>query len=366
MKPIILYGGSFNPIHNGHIALAKYALKMLDGEEVIFIPAPTPRFKEIKTAASLRLDMLKLALEGEEAFSVSTYEIDNVKGETKSYDTVSHFKEVYKDREIYFLIGYDQVIKFDRWYKALELSSMCRIIFCNRGEMEANHPNIVKYNMKVLPGFKYDCSSTLIRVGQSLDCPLNVIEYIVSKELYFVKRLKSYYSSKRFAHAVSVAITAYKICLANHIEPTKAYLAGIYHDIAKNKSLEEMIDILKSHDDPCFDYPEMVLHQFVGQIIVQEEFGVSDKEILEAIRYHTTGSLKMDKYAMIIYASDKIEPTRTYDSSTLIQAMEENYYTGFQKVLYENKLYHDRHQSGFVNNTLTELTYATFLPKEEI
>lgn len=365
MKPVILYGGSFDPIHNGHLALSRYALKALDAEKVIFILAPMPRFKETKTAASLRLEMLEMALEGEKAFSVSRYEIDHVGGETRSYDTVIHFKKAYPDREIYFLIGFDQVYKFDRWYKAQELSSICHLVSCNRGENDV-HPNLTKYHITLLPGFKYDCSSTLIRAGQSMDCPLKVIEYIINHELYFIKKLKSYYSERRFIHAVSVAFTAYKICHANHLEPTKACLAGLYHDIAKNIPVEEMREILKEHDDPCVDYPEMVLHQFVGEILTSEEFGVTDKEILESIRYHTTGSLKMGPYAMIIYASDKIEPTRTYDSSELIRAMEENYYRGFQRVLYENKLYHERHQNGFVNNTLTELTYEAFLPKEGI
>lgn len=73
--------------------------------------------------------------------------------------------------------------------------------------------------------------------------------------------------------------------------------------------------------DEYLNYPSYTLHQFAGAAIAYKEFNIRDSEILDAILYHTTGAPKMGKYDKIIYASDKIEPTRGYDSSEMINMM---------------------------------------------
>ena len=85
--------------------------------------------------------------------------------------------------------------------------------------------------------------------------------------------------------------------------------------------------------------PEFSYHQFVGAYIAQEEFGIEDVFILDAIKYHATGRALMTNLEKIIYAADKIEPTRGYDSSALIEAMKKDYEKGFIEVLKHNKEY---------------------------
>ena len=85
------------------------------------------------------------------------------------------------------------------------------------------------------------------------------------------------------------------------------------------------------------DMPEFSYHQFVGAYIAKEEFGINDSYILNAIKYHATGRKHMTNLEKIIFASDKIEPTRPYDSSKLIEAMKNNYETGFIEVLKHNR-----------------------------
>lgn len=140
MRKIALFGGSFDPIHKGHIEIAKEAVKALCLDEVIFIPSGISPHKAGLTASNEdRYNMVCLALENEEKLSVSDFEI---KKETKcySFETVKEFKKLYPSCELYFIIGDDQYEKFTTWYKWEELLKMCRFVVFTRGGAEIKPP----------------------------------------------------------------------------------------------------------------------------------------------------------------------------------------------------------------------------------
>ena len=100
------------------------------------------------------------------------------------------------------------------------------------------------------------------------------------------------------------------------------------------------------------DLPKFAYHQFASEYLAKTEFAVVDKDILEAIKFHATGKDNMCQLAKIIYAADKIEPTRGFDSSELIKRMMENVDSGFKIVLQANKEFLENNRKD-INNRLT-------------
>ena len=122
-----ILGGSFDPVHNGHIALAEECLHQLKLDKVVFVPAHTSPFKRESGAASCedRLQMLRLALKKEEGLELSTYEIDKG-GVSYSVETVSHFRKTYGDEaELFFISGADSSKDLSEWKDIEKLLFLC-------------------------------------------------------------------------------------------------------------------------------------------------------------------------------------------------------------------------------------------------
>ena len=212
--------------------------------------------------------------------------------------------------------------------------------------------------MKPIVGVEKDISSTDIRSLKSLELDKRVIDYIVSNNLYFVSKIRSFLSERRFNHSVSVANLAYEIAIKNNIEhPESAYIAGLLHDISKEIDQKS---IMVEHYKEYSDLPRFSYHQFASEYLAKTEFAVVDEEILEAIKFHATGKDNMCELAKIIYAADKIEPTRGFDSSDLIHAMMENVDSGFKTVLQANKEFLESNRKD-INNRLTLKCFEYYL-----
>ena len=130
-KKILLYGGTFNPIHNGHLWMAQEAVERLSFNEVIFIPSAAPPHKEDVLSFPHRLKMIQLATEGVDFFSVSDVESKR-DGPSYTYDTVMYFKKKYPDAKIYWMIGTDTVKELKDWYRIADLMDECRFIVAER------------------------------------------------------------------------------------------------------------------------------------------------------------------------------------------------------------------------------------------
>ena len=132
---IALYGGSFDPIHIGHLITAETALDTYDLEKVIFIPSYiTPlKDRELEASDKNRFEMTKLSTKGNLKFEVSDYEISN-EGVSYSYNTVKYFSELYKNEKIYFIIGTDRAKDLKKWYNIGELAKLVTFIFVARDE----------------------------------------------------------------------------------------------------------------------------------------------------------------------------------------------------------------------------------------
>lgn len=342
MNSLILFGGTFDPIHNGHLKIAADSRRLLKSDKVIFIPAKTPRWKD-PISSSDRLNMLESALKGKEDFIISHYELQSEALVNYSIETCRHFRRRYKNERLFFLIGFDQVDNLDRWHEIEELAELVEIVAVARPGYPRNHRLLKKYHIQVLECPEYAVSSTSVRELRSLDVPRSVLEYIIEHELYFTRSVEAYMSKKRYAHSVSTAWLSYDIAILNNLDPTPAFIAAYLHDIAKELPLEEQRELMEKHYQEYLHYPAFAYHQFIGEFLAKDYFKIKDERVLEAIKWHTTGKADMSVYAKLLFAADKIEPTRNYDSKDMINAIKKDLESGFLYVLKENKLYLQNH-----------------------
>lgn len=130
---IALYGGSFDPIHIGHLITATNAVENYNLDKVIFIPSHITPLKDRNLEASDvdRYEMIQRSVKNNPKFIVSDYEINN-DGVSYSYNTVKYFKDTYQDEKIYFIIGTDRAKDLKKWYNIEELSKLVTFIFVAR------------------------------------------------------------------------------------------------------------------------------------------------------------------------------------------------------------------------------------------
>lgn len=361
---LVIFGGTFDPIHNGHLRISEAASKKLNAS-LIFVPAKSPRWKLPEETSNQRLEMLKLALKDVSFnYEICEYELNSKDEVNYSIDTVKYLRSIHPNDNLYFLIGADQVNKFGDWKDAKELSKLAKIVFSNRPGIKLNNKVIVEYEMVDLEFFESgEVSSSAIREMKSIDLPFDVLNYIERNRLYYVKKLASYLPEKRLNHSIEVANLTYKVAKVNNLEPIEKYFfAALLHDLGKTykNDDENMISLMEKHYPDYLDLPKFAYHQFIGELLAKRDFGVEDPEILDAIKFHCTGKADMSPLGMVVYACDKIEPTREFDSTWLINACLENWKKGFLTTLEDNKKYLLAHNKD-ITNKLTDECFEMYL-----
>jgi nicotinate-nucleotide adenylyltransferase len=353
----VIFGGGFDPIHLGHINMARLASKYFDAD-VVFVPSPISIWKEESAPIKDKVEMIKLSIQGFKRFSIDLFEVSSGKEQNYSIDTVRYFEKKYPHDQLFYLIGGDQVNEFHRWKDAIELSKIAKIIFMSRPNIELNEDNIKKYNMTMLPGRMMEISASDIRSFHSLKLDEKVIKYIEDKELYYIKKIKSYLKPKRYDHSKAVANLAYQIAKKHHLRNSDLYyISGFLHDIGKEHNGNE---IMKKHYRRYLDMPSFYFHQFVGSYIAKTDFNIQNRSIIKAITFHATGNAKMDRMGKVIYAADKIDPNRNYDSKYMIDAIIKDIDDGFKLVLGENKKFLEEKGKN-INNRLTQSCFDYYL-----
>ena len=135
-----------------------------------------------------------------------------------------------------------------------------------------------------------------------------------SRVIEIRKHLKKKLDPMRFEHTLGVSYTCQALAMRYGYDLDKAELAGLLHDCAKNLTNEKRLDICRKNNIPINAAEEknpFLLHAKVGSYLAQKKYGISDREILDAITYHTTGRPDMTVMDKIIYIADYIEPGRS-------------------------------------------------------
>lgn len=190
LKRIGILGGTFNPVHKGHLRLAQDARKRFDLDRVFFVPCARPPHKrpDRLAPAKHRLAMLEVVLKGNPRFVVSDIEIKRG-GISYSIDTVRRLKKLHPNLAMYFIIGGDSIDELKSWKQIHELENLCTFIATGRPGFRVRGSSKVK----MFKGHLVDVSSSEIRKrvaeGKSIRrlVPAAVERYITDRCLYQAK-----------------------------------------------------------------------------------------------------------------------------------------------------------------------------------
>lgn len=199
MDNIGIFGGTFNPVHKGHIKLLKSVMKSVDFDRVIVLPDRIPPHKQADDLASGkdRLNMCKLAFGSIDRVEVSDWELRQ-SGKSYSVVTLRHFKRLYPNDKLFFIMGSDMLLSFHEWYCYEEILSLASIICISREhgatveKLKDYANNLTKKcgEVVIVETEPFETSSTEIRekLKKGLDCSCylneNVVQYITANNLY--------------------------------------------------------------------------------------------------------------------------------------------------------------------------------------
>ena len=183
-----IFGGTFNPIHFGHLVLAEQAYEKLSLDKVIFVPCYYPPHKKSLKLATpgQRYSMVKLAIQGNPRFKVSDIELKR-KGRSYSIDTLRQLRKIYKKAELFFISGSDVSDQISKWRSINEIFGLAKFVLAKRPGYRLKKHN---RNISVISITELDISSSMVRrkimTGQSIRylMPMRVYKYIKEKRLY--------------------------------------------------------------------------------------------------------------------------------------------------------------------------------------
>lgn len=192
-------GGTFDPVHNGHLAIAEEARARLNLAQVLFVPAGRPRLRKTSPVASpeQRVQMMRLALAGKPYFKVSTIEVERA-GRSHTVDTIAELqRQLGSKDELLLILGWDSLVELARWIEPSRLIQMCHLVAVprpgyNQPDFKALETEIPGLSRRVilLEEPRLDISATEIRnrISRGLSIshlvPASVVAYIKQHKLY--------------------------------------------------------------------------------------------------------------------------------------------------------------------------------------
>ena len=314
IKKILIFGGSFDPVHKGHIDSCNSAIAKVDPDLTIIIPNKIPPLKSTLHASASardRLNMCKLAFSNMGNLKISSFELRQASNTPSyTYKTIQYLLKKYPEAKLYLLVGYDRYCDFNKWknYKYI-LNHVTLVV----GIRNTNTLDL-KDDKKSIPVLfpSVNISSAELRLKPNKEYTTEpVINYINENGLYAENHIRNLMSEYRFNHTLRVAKTAMQIARA--VAPKKvkkAYIAGMYHDVAKEFNETTILSMVKNYDKKL--YPTVhTLHGICSAMYIKDNFYINDEEILDAIRNHVSPPMECSTLSMILYCADKLEPGRT-------------------------------------------------------
>jgi nicotinate-nucleotide adenylyltransferase len=325
-KKLVFFGGTFDPPHKEHQQIVKACSEELNPEKIIIMPTFIPPHKKTFMSASplRRLEMCKIAFGGIKNVEVSDWELAK-KGKSYSYLTIKRIASEYPDYEIYFLMGTDMLSSFHTWKAPQEILKLATPLLCERmGEGESASQTVnnfyEKFNTKVetLSYVGKKLSSTEIKVKKLLKQDLSLwlddgVNRLIDRHfLYNGGKIADFtvnnLTQSRIEHTKGVILLALKYAKIQGVCLKKTLTSALLHDVAK---------YLDKKDYPNFTMPKgvpkLVEHQYLGAYVAETVLGIKNKEILNAIKYHTSAKPNMSALAKIIFTADMLEEGRTYE-----------------------------------------------------
>ena len=342
MERIGIFGGTFNPPHIGHIQAAKAAAQELELDRVLLIPSCLTPHKSIpdgSPSAQQRLEMLRMAVQGEPQLAVSDVEVCRG-GVSYTYETVEALRAQYPDADLTLLVGSDMFASLDKWKNAEQILAQVSVAVFSRGAkgeqavIEAQQAQMEEkgHSARILDNPVIHISSTQLRRLIAFRCadpflPQNVGDYIRDHDLYHCNAdwkhlpmdqleqiVVSLLNPNRVAHVLGCRDTAAELARIWGVDETDAARAGLLHDITKALDGTLQLTLCQEYgtilDAFSQKYPK-TLHALTGSLVAERIFG-ENPTVVAAIASHTTGKANMNMLEKIIYVADYMEPNRNF------------------------------------------------------
>lgn len=358
-----LMGGTFDPIHIGHLFCAEQAMEAFGLDAVLFVPTGNPAYKNREvTPASKRLRMVELAIASNPRFGLSAVDVMRG-GNTYAIDTLHDLHAQYPDNiEFFFITGADSILTIQGWKDCDEMADLARFVAVARPGFDLQEERIAQIaeetnlTIDVLQIQGLDVSASQIRAlaaeGKSIRylVPEAVRAYIERWSLYrkadgsqsenassdeetalsdefFAARkaeLADRVNAHRYQHIEGVIAMAERLAEIYGVDVRKARLAALLHDWDKGYNDPE---IKARAYELGLDEPEVVietmpqtLHGMTAALALAREFPEIPADVLQAIYRHTTAALGMTDLDMVVYIADCLEDNRQFGKLAELRA----------------------------------------------
>ncbi len=351
-RRIGLFGGTFDPLHNGHVVLAREFAARLNLDKVILMPTFVPPHK-VKTnlaPAIDRLEMCRLACAPYEELAVSDLEI-NRRGASFTVTTLEQLTAKYPEAQLHLIVGADMFLTLGSWYRFGDIARMAVLCAAPRDQVPIEQLREYAAQLeqqgatcRVEPIVTPRISSTEIRrrvaAGESIGdlVPPAVAEYVQAHGLYVENKayrsveeqytdiIRGRLTPKRFAHSLAVSAQAEHLARRYGANSDKARVAGLLHDILKDTDPDSQLQILQDFDillDTVEQGSHKLWHARSGAVFMEHILGITDEDMLNAVRYHTTGRAGMSLLETILYLADFTSADRDYPDVEVLRALTE-------------------------------------------
>ena len=351
-----IYGGTFNPIHRGHMAAARQAAEALKLDKLLLIPTRVPPHKALTedvAGPEHRLEMTRFAVQALNLDGVAEASDLELRREGKSYtlDTLREIRALYPKGELFLLLGTDMFLTFHQWRHPEEIAKLCTLCAFHRSALDSAgdfasqkrrlerkfgaHVKFVDLQEVV------DISSTRLRqmlpAGQGREFLAPAVYGCILREGLYgtnadLRRLSledlrcvalSMLDPRRIPHVLGTEETAAALALRWGADEESARRAALLHDCTKKFDKELQLALCRQYGiepDAAERREGKLLHAITGAAVAYADFGVSG-EVRDAIRWHTTGKADMKLLEKIIYLADYIEPTRDFCDLTELRRL---------------------------------------------
>ncbi len=341
-----VFGGSFDPIHVGHLVIAQEARWQCELDMVLFVITAHPPHKQEPEASGLdRLKMVELAIGDEEGFEVSRIEIERG-GRSYTSETLKELHQLYPTSSFYLIVGADSALDFSTWKTPEAVIELANVVVAPRPGFDLSEISpALKGKTRVFQVPTLALSSTMIRQRRREGKPIRFLvpkkwNSIYTTEVYTRPRFNSMTKGKSALHGYletarqyaeenlsgellehtrGCVETARALARRFNVDAHKAMTASYLHDIAKIYSHEEQAALAGKMNVSAVEIhscPRAVLHGSLGAAIAEQELGINDPDILQAIRAHSTGCAAMCNVAKVVFVADYIEHTRNFPGAT--------------------------------------------------
>ena len=324
----IVFGGSFNPPHKGHIEIAEHLSNEFKDAKIMIVPSfLSPHKDGAKVSFFDRINMCKIAFSHIKNLEVSDIE-EKLGG--KSY-TINTINALIKDNfPIYLVIGADMAESFNTWKDALGIAKKVKLLVYSRNDkLDTKALEKLKADFKIMNFKTTNISSTKLRENLNKEfIKPEVLDYIKSHSLYgyeekYKKILKENLKEKRYNHCLNVALSAKELAIKNGADINKAYTAGLLHDITKEMTCDKQLKLIDNFGIIMTELElktQKLWHAITGAYYIKEILNINDEEIFDAVRFHTTAKANMSLISKIVYIADYISSDRDYNGVNEMRA----------------------------------------------